>query len=872
MVPPPAAPVSSARHRAPDAGANPDDASVAGSVPDDGSDLASRLAEAEHRFRVIFEHAPIGMAAVALDGRFLRVNRALCRILGRDRVDLLATDFQAVTHPDDLTSDVDNLARLLAGEDSGYTMDKRYLRPDGSAVTCQLDVTVVRGPEGAPSYLISQVQDIDARRAAADEVERARASQRACLDALEQGVVMADLEGTVLLSNAAAWRILGDDPASFSDRVRTGTWNTYDADGVLMPLEERPIIHTALTGERVAEQVVQVEHDDGGRTAMRVTTEPVRDAAGELTAIVIALADISHEVALAEAQRRADEEVRASKARLEAFLEHSADLICVHDEHGVVRYTSPTAEAVLGHSLRAGDRMEWERVHPDDAGPGMAAFADLLASPGSTTRVEARYRGDDGWRHLEIVATNRLDDPAVAGIVGNVRDITERAEAAAQLSWQAFHDGLTGLPNRGLLMDRIDQALERSRRRGERVALLFVDLDRFKHVNDERGHDAGDRLLVEVAARLQGAVRSGDTVARLGGDEFVVVAEGGDDTDVDLLADRIRATLAEPVVVDGVPQAVSASIGVAHDAGHPPERLLRDADAAMYRAKERGRNRVEVFNEALRVAAQRRSTVEGRLRRALDHGLVEVHHQPIVSLDDGRVVGTEALMRVPTPDGRLDPPREYVEVAEDRGLMVALGEAVLHVVGRHLAGWRAGAASGAVPFVAVNVSARQLASRSFAARLADTVDRHGLRPEDLVLELTEATVIGADRTTGRTVDDLHEMGVRIWLDDFGTGYSSLAYLKRFPMDALKLDRSFVAGLGEDHSDTEIVRAVMALGRSLGLTVVAEGVETPQQLAALRQLGCRWAQGFLLGAPGPPDRLDTTRRDLDAIGRTGPDPT
>ncbi|WP_421121959.1 putative bifunctional diguanylate cyclase/phosphodiesterase [Aquihabitans daechungensis] len=378
--------------------------------------------------------------------------------------------------------------------------------------------------------------------------------------------------------------------------------------------------------------------------------------------------------------------------------------------------------------------------------------------------------------------------------------------------------------------------------------MLFLDLDRFKLVNDSMGHEAGDLLLVEVAQRLERSVRTGDSVARLGGDEFVILVESVSETEeVSALAERIGSVVAAPIPLPQGMVTVTASIGIAYDSGRGAEHLLRDADTALYRAKEKGRNRYHVFTESLRTAALRRMTAEQELREALEHDRLVVHFQPIVDLADGTIAAVEALLRIRTDDGGLELPGEYIEVADESGLIVPVGAVVLDLACAALAEWRA--ASGSSPgHVAVNVSARELGSTGFTDRVQASLDDHGLVADDLVLEFTEATVIGADRATLRAVDWLHRLGVGLSIDDFGTGYSSLAYLKRFPIRSVKLDRTFVGGLGIDPSDAEIVRAVVTLGRSLGLDVVAEGIETLDQLRSLEQLGCHFGQGFLLGHP------------------------
>jgi diguanylate cyclase (GGDEF)-like protein/PAS domain S-box-containing protein len=446
-------------------------------------------------------------------------------------------------------------------------------------------------------------------------------------------------------------------------------------------------------------------------------------------------------------------------------------------------------------------------------------------------------------------------------LVSQVEDITQRKQSDLMLTHMALHDSLTGLPNRTLALDRLSLALARTERHPFSVAVLFLDLDRFKVINDSLGHNLGDQLLVAVAARLREAVRPSDTVARIGGDEFVVVCE--DITGVEdaaRIAERIADALARPFDLSAEEVFLATSVGIALSSGpaDTPENLLRDADAAMYRAKEGGRNRYEVFDSSMRVRAVERLDMERALRRALERSEFRLFYQPVVEISTETVVGVEALLRWDHPERGLLRPAEFISLAEETGLILPIGKWALQEACRQEQIWREGNPDRAPLTIAVNLSARQLAQPDVAEMVAGVLASTATDPAHVWLEITESILTGDTEATVAALRALKALGVRLSVDDFGTGYSSLLYLKNFPVDTLKVDQSFVSGLGRDSEDSAIVAGVVGLAQTLGLTAIAEGVETEGQLSALRSLGCDLAQGYLFGRPEPPDGFGELR--------------
>jgi diguanylate cyclase (GGDEF)-like protein/PAS domain S-box-containing protein len=445
-------------------------------------------------------------------------------------------------------------------------------------------------------------------------------------------------------------------------------------------------------------------------------------------------------------------------------------------------------------------------------------------------------------------------------------DALERHSADEALRHRVLHDSLTGLPNRTSFVDSLRDALRRGLASGSPVGILFLDLDHFKLINDSIGHHAGDELLQAVAPRLRAHLRPGDIVARFGGDEFGILVDRLTDEDEAMaIADRVAGAFSEPYSMGGADHFVTASIGiaVARSTGREPvdaELLIRDADAAMYRAKERGRGRCEVFDAAMRARAVRRLETERQLRHALDRDELELHYQPVIALGSGEIVGLEALVRWNNPERGLLDPGEFVSIAEDSGLIEPIGRWVQETACSQVLGWHDLRPDKRPLDISVNLSARQVANRDLAGSVREILTRTGLDPVNLRLEVTESALVEESAGATATLEALSELGVRLVLDDFGTGYSSLAYLNRFPFDALKVDRSFVEGLGIEQERTAIVEAVIGMARALSLDAIAEGVENEAQLSELRRLGCDFAQGHLFSRPLAPDKVTSLLRE------------
>jgi diguanylate cyclase (GGDEF)-like protein/PAS domain S-box-containing protein len=557
------------------------------------------------------------------------------------------------------------------------------------------------------------------------------------------------------------------------------------------------------------------------------------------------------------------------RSQAEQLLDATGDGIYGLDHHGCITFVN-AATARLLQTTRASllGRPDHEALgHAAlDGTPLARAGCPICAAVRAASAVpatEACFTRADGTAFPVEYTSGPLRDRArVLGTAVTFTDLTEHA----QLTERALHDSLTGLPNRGLLQERLQQALARLERRDTLVAVLFLDLDRFKVVNDSLGHAAGDELLIAAARRLQTVMRTQDTVARFGGDEFVLLCEDiATEADVVTIAERITAAFGEPFAIGEALVSASASIGITLTADHrtEAETLVRDADAAMYRAKERGRNGFELFDDEMRARAVERLAIESDLRVALDRGELVVHYQPKVDLRSGAVTGVEALVRWQHPTRGLIPPMDFIPIAEETGQIVAVGAWVLEEACREAARWRREQPGCERLLLSVNVSGRQLAHPGLVDLVADVLQRTRTHGSLLCLEITESVLMRDADGAAATLRELKRLGVMVAVDDFGTGYSSLSYLTRFPVDAVKVDRSFVGDLGDTVDSWSIVAAIIGLSQSLGLTTVAEGVERSDQAAVLRNLGCELAQGFHYARPQPAAEVEAFLSSRDA---------
>jgi diguanylate cyclase (GGDEF)-like protein/PAS domain S-box-containing protein len=581
--------------------------------------------------------------------------------------------------------------------------------------------------------------------------------------------------------------------------------------------------------------------------------ESTRESALPSVLILLVMGPLAAVIArrvLSRTQR--SEQERAWQDRFQSLVQNASDVILVVDPNGAIQYATPAVERVLGRTAAGVHHAPLiDLIHPSNLEGARSALSNAGETPGHVTSSEYRLlHGDGRWVVAEVHSANLRDDPAVRGTVLTIRDITERKSLEAQLVHQALHDSLTGLANRALFNDRVANAVARARRGDTGLAVVVIDLDEFKLVNDTHGHPAGDAVLAQVGQRLLACIRDGDTVARLGGDEFAILLEGVTRPEVAPISARILAAFAEPVAVNCGPLAIQASVGVAHsdDGMLDTADLLGSADVAMYAAKEGGKGRLVFFEAGMRMAANERVEATAELRVAIDEGQLEVRYQPIVHLPSGVIRGMESLVRWRHPVRGEVMPSEFITLAETTGLIVPLGEFVLRQACRQARAWQLMSDDAEPLTISVNLSAAPLEDDGLMAAVRDALEESGLPPASLTLEITESIFVHDVETTTSRLHELKGLGVRLAIDDFGTGFSSLSYLRRFPVDIIKIDKSFVDGLVTPGPGLALATSIVRLARNLQLETVAEGVEQPEQLALLSAMGCDAAQGYLFARP------------------------
>jgi diguanylate cyclase (GGDEF)-like protein/PAS domain S-box-containing protein len=547
-------------------------------------------------------------------------------------------------------------------------------------------------------------------------------------------------------------------------------------------------------------------------------------------------------------------ELQAREARFSALVENSSDLVTIVDRGGTILFESPSVARVLGWDANRSNGTNFVGALHDSDQPRWRTIVDFLVEDSHGEMVaEWRVRHADGsWRFLQSVVTNLIHEPSVGGLVLNSRDVTDQKTLEDQLRHQAFHDELTGLANRALFLEQLDQALRRQSRLGGELAVLFIDLDEFKKVNDLHGHTLGDELLKQAAERLRTTLRTADAIARIGGDEFAVLFEGvGLGLDASA-AERVIESFAQPFIIESSKVYVTASMGMAvNDAGtESAEDLIRNADLAMYAAKAANKGRYEVYSTNMHSTILDRMQLEADLRHALDQSEFQAYYQPIVTLPLGTIVGVEALIRWNHPQRGLVMPGEFIGVAESSGIIVQIGAWILHHACQEFEVLTRGVAGGQDLGLSVNLSTRQLSDPLLIDTVRGALANSGLDARRLTLEITESAVMEDVANTFRVLTELRSFGVKIAIDDFGTGYSSLSLLSEIPVDTLKIDQSFVTSVATRPEPGRLIRAIELLASDFGLCTVAEGVEELDQLEALLGLGCRAAQGFYFARPQP----------------------
>jgi diguanylate cyclase (GGDEF)-like protein/PAS domain S-box-containing protein len=790
----------------------------------------------DRQLAAIVENSGDAIFASTPDGIITSWNHAAQRLFGYSPEEMIGSPV-AVLMPLGRVAEQDDMRARIVASGATERHETRRRRKDDSLVDVLITASPTLDPAGHVVGLSVVMQDITERLHAQRMLEASRRQLAAAQRIARVGSFELDVATGQLTWSEELRRILGvDQTTPASGEVFVSIIHPDDRAAVeqLWERAQRGVAVNLVS--RIVRGDSQERHINGLAEA-----ELAED--GTVIRVVGTMQDDTDQI-------EADRVRRHAEARFEAGFEQAGIGAGILDLHGVPIRVNAAGCAILGRPEHELINCSWDAYHHPDELPVGRAMQARGVTGADKYHDERRFLRPDGsivWTSLHLTAVHdEAGKPEY--FLAQLQDITERKRMQDELVQQALHDSLTGLANRTLLTDRLTQALAGTRRRASHLGVIFLDIDQFKVVNDSLGHSAGDDLLKQVAERIATFTRAGDTVARFGGDEFAIVCDGTSTAEIERIAERVLALVRDTYRVADRDLNITASLGVAiADADATPESLLRDADAAMYHAKNLGRDRIELFDHQLQTQAERRLNLAPALRRALENDELSVHYQPVIDLTTGAMVSAEALLRWERPGIGSVSPVEFIPTAEDTGLIVPIGAWVLEQACHQLIQWQRTSPSMSV---AVNLSVRQILSHDIVAQVQDILLRTGVAPGSLCLELTESVFMGDVEYFVKTLTDLKNLGTRLSIDDFGTGYSSLSYLSRFPVDAVKIDRAFVDGLGTNRHDTALVAAILSMAAALDLQVTAEGVENQHQLAELKNMHCDRAQGFHLARPMP----------------------
>jgi diguanylate cyclase (GGDEF)-like protein/PAS domain S-box-containing protein len=800
----------------------------------------------DERFRGLFDAHPVPMYIFDRESlRFLAVNGAAIQQYGYSEAEMLALTIRAIRPAAEVARLESHLQRSDAAPRSGRTMAGiwHHRRKDGTQISADISYHALTFM-GRPALFVL-ADDVTDQINAEAEAQRSNQMLETVIDNIPQRIFWKDLESRYLGCNMAFARDAG---LAYPEQVVGKT--DFDLPWWEFAAQMREHDHDVMAS---SVPKMNFEFDltlDGAHRTTITSKLPFTDSDGTVIGVLGSYTDVTD-------RKRSDLALRLQSRALDASV--NAILITgpVTGGGNLIEYVNPAFKRITGYDPAEVIGQDCRLLQRDDRDQeGLESIRLGLAANREVSAVLRNYRKDGAlfWNQLFIAPVPNADGQTTHHI-GIINDVTELIRYQEQLEYQANYDSLTRLPNRNLLRDRLQHALIAAQRREQGVAVVFIDLDGFKNVNDSLGHSVGDRLLGVVAERLARCARASDTVARHGGDEFVIVmTDTVDEQSLIAWMERVRVSISEPVWLDGTELYVGCSMGASlfPQDGHDAETLLKKADVAMYRAKDLGRNTFQFFQPEMNANASARMNMERRLRRALRDNEFLLHYQPQVDIVTGRIVGMEALVRWRDPEVGLVPPSSFIPVAEESGLIGQLTEWVLREACGQNKAWQD---EGLPPArVSVNLSAREFHQRNIAQLVTRVLEETGLAPKYLELELTESTIMRNAEEAVTMLTDLHALGIGLAIDDFGTGYSSLSYLKRFPVDRLKIDRSFVSDIGASSDDETITSAIIALAHSLELQVIAEGVETSAQLDFLRARACDEMQGYYFAKPMPRDAI------------------